>query len=160
MSCLCDFHFFIQRWFGGCEFGVCVDPLFLKIEIDEKYCLFDLNPLILCTVQYKSKAPFLAGILMILLLFITIVTTKLALYLARPETGLKDLLKELWNHLWTMIKDKCKNVLIAFVEKYSPIEKILGAVINRLQKLIYNLLKDKNDPISIIMKTILSIQQC
>lgn len=77
------FKLFLRRTLAGCEFGLCYEVD--EINKDEyfiffKNVLFDKDPLFVFSIYVKSVIPFLAGILMLLLLYITNIIRKIIKY--------------------------------------------------------------------------------
>ena len=77
------FKLFLRRTLAGCEFGLCYE--FDEINDDDyfkfvKNILFDKDPLFVFSIYVKSVIPFLAGILILLLLYLVNIIRQLAAY--------------------------------------------------------------------------------
>ena len=157
ISGLLGLHFYIRRTMAGCEFGICVDPLLDDIVIEESHCLFDVKPILLFAICCKSLKPFLAGILIILAIFIGFVATKLAEFFASPESTVKDLIKFCGDKLFSAIKSKCKDLVLSAISNVSIVKKIMNKIIKWLKKQILKELQYDYDPIAIVMRIVLNI---
>lgn len=74
------FKLFLRRTLEGCEFGLCyeIDDDSIKEHMKNiKNCLLDIDPLFVFSIFVRSLAPFLAGILILLLLYLTFMGRKL-----------------------------------------------------------------------------------
>lgn len=157
ISGLLGLHFYIRRTMAGCEFGICVDPLLDDIVIKENHCLFDVKPILLFAICCKSLKPFLAGILIILAIFIGFVAAKLAEFFASPESTVKDLIKFCGDKLFSAIKSKCKDLVLSAISNVSIVKKIMNKIIKWLEKQIHKELRNDYDPIAVVMRIVLKI---
>ena len=67
------FKFFLRRTLCGCEFGLCFDMDLAENEEKSEIgpnCIIDKDPLLLLSINVKSDFPILAGILIIILVYI------------------------------------------------------------------------------------------
>lgn len=154
LSNLLGLHFYIRRGFAGCEFGICIDPLFEDIVVPEANCLFDKTPILLFSIRCKSTKPFLAAILIIVLVFATLVSARISKYLLSPALSIKDILLKLGKMLWKQVKNKASNTMIALIDSSPIVQKSLNTVIEWLKEHIYALLDNTNDKIAIVMRAI------
>ena len=125
-------RFFLRRTLAGCEFGICVDPLY---ECQNKLlnCLIDTNPIIMLTICTKSSTPWIAGILMIVLVFIVSISVMIGKRInpsTLPAVALK-LAKKAWAFFLNK-KEEEKSVL-------DPISFILNPILDTLVKLLQNM---------------------
>ena len=77
------FKLFLRRTLAGCEFGLCYEVEELYEDDYFKFIknvLFDKDPLFVFSIYVKSMIPFLAGILMLLLLYIANMIKKIIIY--------------------------------------------------------------------------------
>ena len=152
------FHIFMRRTLVGCEFGICVDPLLLDVDVQKKHCLFDKSPIFLMTIGCKSAKPFIAAILIIVLVFITLISVKIAKFLLVPGVPAADILKNMGNVIWKAVKTRCKEIIISEIVNSSPIKLLLETIIKWLQNQILHLIdNDPNNHIGTIMKIVLSL---
>ncbi|KAK8878470.1 hypothetical protein M9Y10_005243 [Tritrichomonas musculus] len=92
-------RFFLRRTLGGCEFGICVDPKYENLVDKDEFlnCLVDKDPIIMLTICTKSTFFWIAGILMVLLVFSSsIITIIFSHYItpARLGSGILSFLKK------------------------------------------------------------------
>ncbi|KAK8865011.1 hypothetical protein M9Y10_010540 [Tritrichomonas musculus] len=151
-------HFYVRRTLAGCEFGVCIDPIFQDIKIPKFHCLIDKNPLLLCAIICKSYKPFLAGILMVVLAVIAVIAVYIANYIVVPEFGIKDALKLIRKWILKIVKKKAKNWAQNIIAQIVQLKKKLVNIIKWLQKQIIKALHyNFDDPIYILMNSLLGM---
>ena len=62
--------FFMRRTLCGCEFGICLNFPMCNQGVTDQQCIVDRDPLFVFTICVKSIIPVLAGVLIILLVYL------------------------------------------------------------------------------------------
>lgn len=69
--------FFLRRMICGCEFGICLDFKFESTLKNDPTILIDKDPLFLFTLNVRSLIPILAGILILVLVYLATIAKKI-----------------------------------------------------------------------------------
>ena len=118
--------FFMRRTIAGCEFGICYDLFLSNKNFDGMNCLIDKNPLFVFTIHTKSSTAILAGILIVVLVYIgKIVNIVLEVIQNIATYGIKIVAK---NALLYAVKCLCEN------KAGDKINDLLSNVINVLKE--------------------------
>lgn len=159
-------RFFLRRTLGGCEFGVCVQPLY-EFEYDDENdnaflnCLIDREPLIMFTICTKTSVFWLSGILMIILVFISSLCCWIGNKFLEKVPFLKTIKSFIHrgiNLLTSLFKkdndDESDNGNINLMNTLA--DQILDKIIEKLQKKISKNLKKYDLGLGVIFDTFLN----
>lgn len=147
--------FFLRRTLGGCEFGICLDLNLDQINIksDEfQNCLIDKDPMLLFTISLRSPVPLLAGILIILLVYLVRVSGKITqTIMGFPEFAAKKLVEvsivqilehtaknsisKLAENVISIICEFLKGVLMAQIKALSKFNQKLSVFLTELSNI-------------------------
>lgn len=128
--------FFLRRTLGGCEFGVCFDFDLDNSETDDQNCIIDKDPLFVFTINVKSLVPLLAGILIIVLVYVVSLCKSIIEWVGASAFKLsKELIKATFK---LVIKELCSKLVgqeieIALSKVISFLQGILTKQINKLK---------------------------
>ncbi|KAK8892270.1 hypothetical protein M9Y10_029495 [Tritrichomonas musculus] len=137
-------RFFLRRTLGGCEFGICYDFNIQNIDakvISDTNCLVDKDPLLLFTITVKSMVPILAGILIILLVYIASILKSIGQWIsAFPVKLSTELIKK-------TVKTVAKLVVDSQIEKFC--DALSSFLYSKVKEQIANLKSNKSDLVHI-----------
>ena len=87
----------MRRTLAGCEFGICLDLLLNNNsdKVNGKYIIVDKNPLLMFTIYTWSMKPLLAGILIILLVYVSRLAAKIAEIIINPASAIQKFVTDI-----------------------------------------------------------------
>ena len=129
--------FFMRRTLGGCEFGICLNFDFKNEGIKDPNCIIDQDPLLYLTINIKSLVPVLAGILVIVLVFVAILSKKMIEWFAAFPLKIT---KEIALKAVGVILNQVAPYLVNF-----GLDKIIKLLNETLEKQVARLEKIKTD---------------
>lgn len=121
--------FFLRRTLAGCEFGICFDAI-MKVDdpnnslLKDYYCLIDKDPLLSFTIFIKNESPILAGILIIVLVYVGVLLAKTISWVSAFLVNFSK-----------FILKKCLRLIINYTAE-KTIEKILTKLIQYLEGIV------------------------
>ena len=155
---------FLRRTLCGTEIGICLN-FRMENNIEDEFCILDKDPLIMFTINVKSIAPFLAGVLIFALVYLGILAAKIfKWFLTFPKSLIDELLKKgLGILLNTVLSTVAENAIEKIVDYFkgilkSQIEALEVKVAKRKEekekKKTDEKDKDAKDGLSIVLKII------